>query len=103
MIRIPLPQRLKVGGHTYSIETSAKINAELNSRNAWGLHNATFRRIQLDTSSSEAQFSQAALHEFLHAVDTVYSDGNLSDLTVSTLSEGLLQILEQLGVRLVKR
>lgn len=94
-----LPKSIKIGGFDYAIEISDYHNQELEAKTAWGDHSEFLKRIRVASGCSSQQFSQAALHEILHAVDFVYNNGNLSEDAVSALSNGLHQILEQLGIR----
>ena len=102
MIEIKVPTTLQIGGFNYSIEMSEEINKELWDNENWGEHSGRLRRIRLGTDCLPQQFSETFFHEVLHAIDTVYQGCQLSHQEISALSNGLLQIFEQLGVRIVK-
>ncbi len=103
MIEIKIPKKLKVGGFDYSLEMSEYHDRELWDAENWGEHSVKLRRIRISTGCSVQQFSETFWHEIIHAVDTVYQGSKLSNDEVAALSNGLFQVLEQLGVRIVQR
>ena len=102
MIEIKVPSSIKVGGYDYIIEVSPEHDKELEDFDNWGEHSARLKRIRIRSRCSEQQFSETFLHEILHAVDEVYNHHGLNNEIVSALSQGLFQVLEQLGIRFKK-
>jgi hypothetical protein len=102
MIEIKLPQVIKIGGFDYSIETSVRHNLELRAASNRAEFSDTLKRIRIDNTLDEQHFSESFIHEIVHAVDGIYCNWKLSEDENSQLSNGLFQILEQIGVRFVK-
>ena len=102
MIKIEVPETIKIGGYDYSIEASAELNKELNATSRYADSNDCLRRIRLSTDTSEQQTSNDFIHECLHQVDSVYNGPSLSENNVKQLANGLHQIFEQLGIRFVR-
>lgn len=105
MHRIKVPTKIKIGGFDYTIKQSARINRELDSAGVWGKHMSPLREIQLESDGNidAQQYSQTFLHELAHAISSVYCENReLAEADVAAVSQGLYQVLEQLGVRFVK-
>lgn len=103
MLEVKIGETIKVGGYDYEIRCSEEGDEDLESRNEWGEHSSYFKRVTLRSKSSPQQFSETFIHEALcHAVDHIYLNDSLSENQVAVISNGIHQILEQLGVRFVK-
>lgn len=102
---IRVPRRIKIGGFDYKINQSIRISKELDSAAMWGRHLGALREIQLasDGNVSPQQYSQTFIHELIHAISSIYcEDRQLAEADVAAVSNGLYQVLEQLGVRFIK-
>lgn len=99
---VKIPKRLKMGGHNYSILQSKRTTDSLEDISYWGRHSHRFRHLELNNTASSEQLSETFIHETLHAIDNVYLNDSLEEKQIANLSEGLFQVLEQLGVRFVK-
>lgn len=102
MIEIKLPKKIKVGGYDYSVILSVRGNNEVRSSNRIGETSHYSQKITIETDLTEQKFSETFIHEVIHSVDVIYSDSSLSESQVSQISNGLFQVLEQLGIRFVK-
>lgn len=91
-----------IGGHTYKIKMGPAINAELRDCGLRGSHSDLWREIKLSTDKAPAEFSLIFEHELIHAINSIYLDGDLSEMQMSRISEGLLQVLVQLGIQFIK-
>lgn len=100
---IELPRRVKIGGHTYQILTDEKAQERLRSSVQYGHHTEGSREIRLSTDFGGGQLSETFLHEALHAINSVYRDGDLGEAQIAPLSEGLWQVFEQLGIEFVPK
>ena len=98
---VKIPKRLKIGGFDYRVRVDKRTSSELEADVKWGSHRPTTREILVGTVSPSQQISATFIHECLHAVDSVYMNASLSESQNNSLSSGLHQILEQLGVRFV--
>lgn len=94
MITLNIPKTLQVGGHTYSIALKDGL-ADDNER---GLVNHRLQRIEINPQRPDSQKSEALIHETLHIINLVYANGHLGEDGLSALSEGLFQLLQQLGI-----
>ena len=99
---IKIPKTIKVGGFDYKIELSEKTDKELESTQQYGASSQMLRNIKIWTRPTPQQLSETFLHEILHAVDSVYAHGSLSEEQNASISNGLFQVFEQLGVRFIK-
>jgi len=102
MYEIKIPKELKVGGHDYTIDTSDARDKDLEDRQVRGEHSDTLREIRVRSRLSPQEMSSTFIHEFCHAVNSVYCGNGLNELDVRNISAGIHQILEELGVRFVK-
>ena len=101
MYLIKIPKSVKVGGFSYKVRASKRIDAELRDAHRRGSHSEFLRELDIASSSSPQEESCTLIHEILHAVDTVYLNGALEEGQVTSLSNGIHQVLEQLKVRFV--
>ena len=99
---VKIPKRLKIGGFDYKIRTNKSTSRGLGADGKWGRHRPTTREILIDIETSTSQVSVSFIHECLHAIDSIYGNACLSERENESLSNGLHQVLEQLGVRFVK-
>jgi len=101
MIEIPIGDSIKVGSYTYELRCGDNIVEELECKGLWGSTWAKVKRVDLNTRSSPEQFSNTVVHELLHCVDKEYLADKLEEDTITLLTNGIHQVLEQLGVRFV--
>jgi len=57
--------------------------------------------IRISSDGGPQQISDSFLHEILHAVGVVYAGNEVSELHIGQMAHGLLQVMEQLGIRFV--
>ena len=93
---IKVPKTIKAGGHTYTI----LFSTELNDRNEWGATNHRTQIIEINMTRPVSQVATSLIHEVLHCVNHVYYGSQLEVRGIEQFSEGLYQILEQLGIEL---
>lgn len=108
--KMKIPERLKVGGHWYTV----KYPHDFQERNdVWGAHLPHKRTILLagDDGSGEKRAMSAVtvsfIHELLHAIDLIYgaeclfkfkaNDGLNEESRVSLLAEAIFQVLVDNG------
>lgn len=102
MIEVRIPETIKVGGFDFKIEFSPQHDVELKENQNYGECSHRLKRIRIETDLSPQQLSETVIHEFVHAVDGVYCNYKLTEDETKQLGNGLLQILEQLGIRFVR-
>ena len=103
MYEVKIPDSIKIGGFDYTVRHTKESDKELEDADMWGSHSERQRRIDLRTDCLPQQKSASFIHECLHAIDTIYLNRQIGDeKIIRGLGSGLLQILEQLGVRFVK-
>ena len=103
MYEIQIPDTIKVGGIDYTIRHTKESDKDLVDADRWGSHSERQHCIDLRTDCSPQQKSATFIHECLHAIDTVYLSKQIGDeRIIGGLESGLLQVLEQLGIRFVK-
>lgn len=100
------PKIIQIGGHTYSVELKPVYGLDKMAVNC-GLHCAEYSTIEVATIGeigiprSNSRLNQLLWHEIIHAISYVFNS-NLSEEQTDQVAQGLLQVLEQLGIRLVK-
>ena len=105
MIEIKIPEAIKVGGFDYQIVCNEERDKVLKRQNYIGdsvHYGSEPREISISSSLTPQTMSETITHEFLHCVDAVYNSERCSEGQITGLSNGLLQIFEQLGIRFVK-
>ncbi|KKN17554.1 hypothetical protein LCGC14_0964790 [marine sediment metagenome] len=100
MYLIKIPRRINIGGFTYKVRTSERVNKELRDCNRRGSHSEFLREIDI-AKAAPCEASNTFTHEIIHAVDAIYCNAGLTEAQISSLSNGLHQVLEQLKVRFV--
>ena len=103
MIEISVPETIKVGGIDYEIRIDAETAKYLRHERLNGESDHNDSIIRLDDDRPPQVFSRLFLHEVLHAIGEVYDRDRLEERDVQVVAQGLLQVMEQLGVRFVKR
>lgn len=97
MVKIKVPQRVKIGAHTYTVKFDTK---ELLSAGTTGLTKHMTEEIILEGAMPKSQLDQLFLHEVLHMVER-YCVVRLEDNEVDSIAEGLAMFLfETLGIEL---
>lgn len=98
MSKIKVPDSIKIGGHKYKIildngkrMVDEAINGEVNYRK---------QQIFINATRPDSQKQEALIHEILHCADRTYGAGNISETTLGSLSEGLNQAFNELGIEL---
>jgi hypothetical protein len=103
MIEIVIPKKIRVGGLNYNIEVNDATAKEMESSSLYGQCSGTLQRIRLWSRATPQKVSGTFIHEVLHAIDDVYDNSEITEKQNTVLANGLLQIMEQLGIRFVIR
>jgi len=99
---VKIPKKLRIAGFSYTISMNPKSDRQLESNSYRGTHSDHLRTINIKSDLTPQEMSCTLLHEYMHAVELLYCAGRLSEADIGGLSNGLHQILEELGVRFVK-
>ena len=91
-----VPHEIKLGVHNFSIV----FNKLLIDAQAYGRTSHTSECIQLNPTNTEAQNNVSFWHETLHAIYSQQLGVVLSEEGACCLSEGIADILKQLGITL---
>jgi hypothetical protein len=100
------PESIQVGGHTFRITLRDSYTIKDND-DASGRENRSLEIIEICTKSSEGEscslnrLNEIAWHEILHAISGVYG-AKLCEEQTEQVSQGLLQVFNQLGIQLIK-
>ena len=103
MHEIVLPETIKVGGFDYPILINDEVNRALEDNRWRGEHSDLWKNIKILSRLDPQSFSATFIHEVLHAINSVYLDSDLREYQIAAISNGFHQVLEQLGVRFIKR
>ena len=90
-----IPKSIKVGGHTYQIEY---VNDLVRDDNQLGVMCWQLGKLRLEARQSGNFIASTFLHEILHAIDRHYNSRRLSEEDTDRLSEGLFQVLSDMGI-----
>jgi len=101
--KVKLPKSLKVGGYTYRVLIDGHITRELLEGSLWGEHSPSKLTLKMDGAAPPQHFHNTAIHELIHAANEVYlpKDSRITENQVQQVSNGLAQILNQLGLQLI--
>ena len=90
-----IPEFIKVGGHTYEIIIDEDLWF---NEGHHGTTNYSTQKIRLSTQGHVEVRGTTFLHEILHVIDRVLNLNSLDERTVDILSEGLFQVLSEMGI-----
>ena len=101
---IKIPKQIKLYELTCLIKHGEAITTELRKQKYYGLFlkDKDARHIWLDTDQSSSDLSNTFIHECLEFINQSTLVGELKHRNIVAISNGLHQILEQLGIRFVK-
>jgi hypothetical protein len=102
MYEIKIPESIKIGGFDYTIEISVERDKVLDEDGFNGEHSEKARRISVTSTLAPQDFSKVFMHEVIHGINSVYCCRRISEDMVQELSQGYLQVMEQLGIRFVQ-
>jgi len=94
MITVKLPNKIQVGGHWYKLVLDSRVKdfgqrADINYEK---------QRISINPNQPQSQKEESFLHEALHFVEQVYCRGDVDEAEIDSLSQGIWQVLAQLGI-----
>ena len=99
---VSIPQTIKIGGFTYTIDYSKDAIDRLEETKDYGHCVHTKKIIRISTKYSEQENSNTFLHEFIEAINEVWCNRHLVHDDINNLTNGLHQILEQLEIKFVQ-
>jgi len=99
MIEIKIPESIKIGGHTYLINWEPMLHR---TEGRQGRICFPSQDITLLTELHPDAEMESFIHEVLHGIDNVYLNDHLSEDDISNMSEGLSQVLIEMGIRFVR-
>jgi len=89
-----------VGGHGYRIHSNKESVIRLDAASSVGqCYSGAQRMIHISPDLVQPDKTRVILHEVFHAIDDIYNQGKW-DEEVDKMAQGLLQVTEQLGIRL---
>lgn len=93
-MKLVIPDKCQIGGHTYRVA----FNASMKDEGDYGRVNHRLQKIELNPVRPESQRTEALIHEVLHVINSVYFDRHLEEDAIAAISEGLLQVFQQLDI-----
>jgi hypothetical protein len=99
VIEVKIPKKIKVGGYDFKIVTNKQSDMDLKSMGWQGCQSLCQQKIQIASDLDGQKLTDTFIHELLHAVNVIYVANKLTEDDVGQLSMGMLQVLEQLGIR----
>jgi hypothetical protein len=102
VIDIQVPDKLRIGGFQYEIACSPEEDAYLLKRGWWGRYSEAEQLCSVSSGANLQLMSATLIEEIFHAVEVVYAGKQLPHGTLKDLANGWFQVLEELGIRLVK-
>ena len=101
MIKIEIPNQIRIAGFEYTILINPENDKELDAENIYGKVSSELGNIALLSRCDASQMSYNFTHEILHAISHHFI-AELTENQVKALASGLHQVLEQLGLRFRK-
>jgi len=102
-MEIEVPDRLQIGGFLYNVVCSPEEDAYLKERGWWGRYEEGTLTCSVRSDAGAQLMGATLIEEISHAIEVVYAGKQLDHEDLKDLAQGWFQVLEQLGVRLVKR
>lgn len=102
---IPVPNKITLFDIDIMIRTDDKATQELHDSKYYGCFQggADGREILLDNTQNDKEFSDTFIHETLESINGIVLDSRLPHNTLTIVGHAIHQILEQLGIRFVKK
>ena len=102
---IPIPKKLKIGIYNIpqNVMSEKEMSVRLGSNHfyaGWAWLKDGERETLISNKLTELGLTDTFIHENLHHIDRIFFGDILTEEQVTTLSIALVQILEQLGIRL---
>ena len=91
-----IPESIKVGGHTY--EVIFRDDLWLKEGFVGQSRHNTEQLIEIDPKLHPEQIDCTFWHEVMHAINRIYNNNQLGETDVNALSEGLFQVLTDMGI-----
>lgn len=82
-----IPQKIKIGGHTYTIIVTDDKN--IVDEDSYGNRDDSKMEIALSKKVFHSQQEETLLHEILHCINN-----ELSEVTIQNIAQGLYQVLK---------
>jgi len=101
MNNISIPKKLQVGGFVYTVKQGPLVNKELERCSDYGNAREQDLEVRIASNVPPQIRSSTFIHEVLHCVDAVYNNHQMTEGQIHSMSHGLLQVFEGLGVRFV--
>ncbi len=93
-MKVKVPQKIRVGGHNYSIV----LNEAIEDEGLKGAHNPRKLTIEINPIRPKEQWGATLIHEFVHAINRVYLNSRLCEDDADSIGQGWYQIFEELGI-----
>lgn len=98
-MKIKIPESIKIGGHTYKVLYQPNL-ARVEGRQGRIMY--PIQEIVLYPDLHSDALSQGFIHELMHGIDRHYLGETLEERVVEVLSEGIFQVLLDMGIQFVK-
>jgi hypothetical protein len=98
---IKVPKQLKVGGYTVDV-LFLNHDDDLRERAFLGECHHVIKKIRVETSISKETTTETFIHEILHQVNHVYNNDELSEESITRMSNGFHQVLDQLNINFIQ-
>ena len=95
MVKVKIPQKIKIGAHTYAI----KLSDTLESRgNKLGYTDITNGLIEIEKKQCETSKLDTLIHEALHSVNFYFCNKTLGEDVVEGIANAVTIFLTDLGI-----
>lgn len=91
-----IPKAIKVGGHTYEVVFCD--NLWMSEGNIGQARHNLKQRIEIEPKLHPEQIGCSFWHEVIHAINRIYNNNQMGEADVSAISEGLFQVLSDMGI-----
>ena len=102
-LKVTIPNIVKIAGFNYRVTIGGnRNNSELGAEGVWGIHSEHLREIRISSRITKQDISCAFLHEVVHGINSAFCNNSLEESQVRGISNGLFQVLEQLGIHFIE-
>ena len=99
MKKIDVSQGFELGPFHFTIITNEQTDAELHGRQRLGECDFSLHVLRVVSGYGDEQYHETFIHECIEAANEIYCNSKIKHDEISSLANGLAQVLMSLGVQ----
>jgi len=96
-MNVDVSKGFNLGCYHYKVLTDERTNDNLRSAMRYGEHSSTMREVRVSDEYA-GEYHSTFVHEVIEAVNNIYCADKLEHQEITTLANGLAQVLGSLGI-----